>query len=73
MLPSSLYPSLSNPPTLTLLQGDGRWCKFIDDLVSRCTKQEAFDHNFGGAKDNLNLPAKHWTNDDMLVIWNMNF
>ena len=26
---------------------DGQWWKFNDDVVSRCTKQEAIDNNFG--------------------------
>ena len=29
-------------------RGDGKWCKFDDDVVSRCTKVEAIQHNFGG-------------------------
>ena len=36
-------------------KGDGRWCKFDDDVVSRCTKQEAIDYNFGGADEEGNI------------------
>ena len=38
-------------------KGDGRWCKFDDDVVSRCTKQEAIDYNFGGADEEGNSIA----------------
>lgn len=48
-------------------RGDGRWCKFDDDVVSRCTKQEAVDNNFGGHDDDLNMTVKHCTNAYMLV------
>lgn len=48
-------------------KGDGRWCKFDDDVVSRCSKQEAIDHNFGGHEDDMNLTVKHCTNAYMLV------
>lgn len=47
--------------------GDGKWCKFDDDVVSRCTKVEAIDHNFGGIDDDLSLNAKHCSNAYMLV------
>ncbi|XP_076333936.1 ubiquitin carboxyl-terminal hydrolase 7-like isoform X2 [Tachypleus tridentatus] len=46
-------------------KGDGKWCKFDDDVVSRCTKQEAIDHNFGGNEDDITV--KHCTNAYMLV------
>ncbi|XP_071107818.1 ubiquitin carboxyl-terminal hydrolase 7-like [Haliotis cracherodii] len=46
-------------------KGDGKWCKFDDDVVSRCTKQEAIDHNFGGLDDDMTV--KHCTNAYMLV------
>lgn len=36
-------------------------------MVSRCTKQEAIDHNFGGHEDDVNLTVKHCTNAYMLV------
>lgn len=47
-------------------RGDGRWCKFDDDVVSRCTKQEAIDHNFGGTEDDVAV-SRHCTNAYMLV------
>ncbi|CAN8002794.1 unnamed protein product [Ixodes hexagonus] len=47
-------------------KGDGRWCKFDDDVVSRCTKQEAIDHNFGGTEDDVAV-SRHCTNAYMLV------
>jgi len=46
-------------------KGDGKWCKFDDDVVSRCTKQEAIDQNFGGNDDDIGV--KHCTNAYMLV------
>lgn len=46
-------------------KGDGKWCKFDDDVVSKCTKQEAIDHNFGGNDDDIGV--KHCTNAYMLV------
>lgn len=46
-------------------KGDGRWCKFDDDVVSRCTKAEAIDHNFGGQDEDLTV--RHCTNAYMLV------
>lgn len=46
-------------------KGDGKYCKFDDDVVSRCTKQEAMDRNFGGHDDDISV--KHCTNAYMLV------
>ncbi|XP_044734467.1 ubiquitin carboxyl-terminal hydrolase 7-like [Chrysoperla carnea] len=48
-------------------KGDGKWCKFDDDVVSRCTKQEAIEHNYGGHDEDMNLTVKHCTNAYMLV------
>lgn len=36
-------------------------------MVSRCTKQEAIDHNFGGHDEDMNMTVKHCTNAYMLV------
>ncbi|XP_018496359.1 ubiquitin carboxyl-terminal hydrolase 7 [Galendromus occidentalis] len=48
-------------------KGDGKWCKFDDDVVSRCTKQEAIDHNFGAGSDDDMAMSRHCTNAYMLV------
>ena len=29
-------------------KGDGKWCKFNDDVVSSCEKEDAIDANYGG-------------------------
>ena len=42
-----------------------QWCKFDDDVVSRCTKAEAIEHNYGGHDDDITV--KHCTNAYMLV------
>lgn len=47
--------------------GDGKWCKFDDDVVSKCTKQEAIEHNYGGHDEDMNMTVKHCTNAYMLV------
>lgn len=44
---------------------DGKWCKFDDDVVSKCTKTEAVDNNFGGHDEEVSM--KHSTNAYMLV------
>lgn len=36
-------------------------------MVSRCSKQEAIEHNYGGHDDDVNMPVKHCTNAYMLV------
>ncbi|XP_002733899.3 ubiquitin carboxyl-terminal hydrolase 7-like, partial [Saccoglossus kowalevskii] len=46
-------------------KSDGKWCKFDDDVVSRCNKTEAIDNNFGGHEDDISV--KHSTNAYMLV------
>lgn len=46
-------------------KGDGKWCKFDDDVVSCCNKTDALDHNFGGIDEEV--PVKHSTNAYMLV------
>ena len=48
-------------------KGDGRWCKFDDDVVSRCTKQEAVDYNYGGA-DEEGAAALHFLGQIRLHI-----
>ena len=44
---------------------DGKWCKFDDDVVSRCTSHEAIQNNFGGSDDDL--ATKQSSNAYMLV------
>lgn len=46
--------------------GDGKWCKFDDDVVSRCTKREAIQQNFGGDGEEVTA-VRHCTNAYMLV------
>lgn len=52
---------------ISYFAGDGKWCKFDDDVVSRCTKQEAIEHNYGGHDEDMNMTVKHCTNAYMLV------
>ncbi len=47
-------------------RGDGRWCKFDDDVVSRCTEKEAIQNNFGGAEEG-DVAARQSSNAYMLV------
>ncbi|XP_015373562.1 PREDICTED: ubiquitin carboxyl-terminal hydrolase 7-like [Diuraphis noxia] len=52
-------------------KGDGKWCKFDDDVVSRCPKEEAIERNFGGDNgDIINwrmMPIKKCRNAHMLI------
>ena len=48
-------------------KGDGKWCKFDDDVVSCCNKNEAIDNNFGGGEMTEEVAVKHSTNAYMLV------
>ena len=43
-----------------------QWCKFDDDVVSRCSKTEAIDNNYG-SEEETDLTVKHCTNAYMLV------
>ncbi|CAH0579099.1 unnamed protein product [Chrysodeixis includens] len=47
-------------------KGDGKWCKFDDDVVSRCSKQEAIEYNYGGKEDAPHL-ARRATSAYMLI------
>uniref|UniRef100_A0A8D8Y3K7 Ubiquitin carboxyl-terminal hydrolase 7 n=2 Tax=Cacopsylla melanoneura TaxID=428564 RepID=A0A8D8Y3K7_9HEMI len=48
-------------------KGDNKWCKFDDDVVSKCSKDEAVAHNFGGNDEDSGLTVKLSTNAYMLV------
>lgn len=54
------YVSYLNP------EGDGKWFKFDDDVVSRCSKKEAFLGSFGGVGDD-SFVTRNSTNAYMLV------
>ncbi|EDS27106.1 conserved hypothetical protein [Culex quinquefasciatus] len=45
-------------------KNDGKWCKFDDDVVSRCTRN-AIEQNYGGHDNDLNI--RHSSNAYMLV------
>lgn len=62
LLPLHISPS-SSP--FALPPSSHQWCKFDDDVVSRCTKEEAIEHNYGGHDDDLSV--RHCTNAYMLV------
>lgn len=46
-------------------KNDNKWCKFDDDVVSRCSRQEAIEQNYGGHDNDLNI--RHSSNAYMLV------
>ncbi|XP_050084011.1 ubiquitin carboxyl-terminal hydrolase 7 isoform X1 [Anopheles aquasalis] len=46
-------------------KNDGKWCKFDDDVVCRCSRNEAIEQNYGGHDNELNL--RHSSNAYMLV------
>ncbi|XP_041978530.1 ubiquitin carboxyl-terminal hydrolase 7-like isoform X2 [Aricia agestis] len=39
-------------------RADGKWYKFDDDVVSRCSKREAIEYNYGGGEDAPYLARK---------------
>lgn len=45
---------------------DGKWFKFDDEVVSRCSKKDAINNNFGGNSSD-ELTFRHSTNAYMLV------
>ena len=45
---------------------DGKWFKFDDEVVSRCSRRDAINANFGGAQSD-ELTFRHSTNAYMLV------
>ncbi|XP_075240373.1 ubiquitin carboxyl-terminal hydrolase 7-like [Convolutriloba macropyga] len=46
--------------------GDNKWCKFDDEVVSRCYAKEAVAHNYGGVDEHDNS-VRNCTNAYMLV------
>ncbi|XP_055345992.1 ubiquitin carboxyl-terminal hydrolase 7-like isoform X2 [Paramacrobiotus metropolitanus] len=50
-------------------KGDGKWCKFDDDVVVKCQKKEAIERNYGGSSDEF-LQFRNCTNAYMLVYIN---
>ncbi|VDN11472.1 unnamed protein product [Dibothriocephalus latus] len=48
-------------------RGDNTWYKFDDDVVSRSTRKEAINMNYGGTDNEHGYMFKHCTNAYMLV------
>lgn len=63
--PPHLSSSSTPTPLVYHISFSLQWCKFDDDVVSRCTKEEAIEHNYGGHDDDLSV--RHCTNAYMLV------
>lgn len=46
---------------------EGKWCKFDDDVVSSCTKNEAIEQNYGGTDEEIANGRNNCSNAYMLV------
>ena len=46
-------------------KGDSNWCKFDDQIVSKCSKREAIEYNYGGHDETGGI--KRYTSAYMLV------
>ncbi len=47
--------------------GDEKWCKFDDDVVSSCEREDAIDANYGGVGMKQGGPVRPSTSAYMLV------